>query len=349
MSATNGSTLLRSRSRIIGVALVAVFALCAMFSSVASAKLTPVKETQLSMGDSLAFGYSLQLFNENIIFGAPATAFENGYANDYLALHKKGKGSQLVNVGCPGETTDSMIGNGPLGSIIDPTGESPCGYHKLGLPLHHEYGGTKSQLESALEMLAIEAGSGTPVTTLTLNIGANDELHAIGKCEAEVKGEFEAEGKSQYGATPAEALEKCIVAHVPSLFTHILTNVGTTLFVLRKGAEFGSVNYGGKIVINGGYDPYGNVLGGGELLANSNALTGALNVEEQKVAAKFGACFANPQPKFNPQNKNEPARLQAYTNMANTTESNGKKNGPDIHPTPVGYEQLAKIMKAACG
>ena len=31
--------------------------------------------------------------------------------------------------------------------------------------------------------------------------------------------------------------------------------------------------------------------------------------------------------------------------MANFSEYEGKKNGPDIHPTPEGYMKLAKIMK----
>src|ERR1700738_184687 len=115
MSATNGS--LRLRSRLIGLTLVAVFALCAMLASTASA--TPVKETTLALGDSLAFGYSAQTFNQHLLEGVPASAFETGYANDYQTLHKaKAAGSQLVNLGCPGETTDSMIGNGALGSVL---------------------------------------------------------------------------------------------------------------------------------------------------------------------------------------------------------------------------------------
>ena len=35
--------------------------------------------------------------------------------------------------------------------------------------------------------------------------------------------------------------------------------------------------------------------------------------------------------------------------MANTTEYEGKKNGPDIHPTPAGYKELAVIMRKDCG
>jgi hypothetical protein len=35
--------------------------------------------------------------------------------------------------------------------------------------------------------------------------------------------------------------------------------------------------------------------------------------------------------------------------MANFSEFEGKKNGPDIHPTPLGYQELANVMQANCG
>jgi hypothetical protein len=35
--------------------------------------------------------------------------------------------------------------------------------------------------------------------------------------------------------------------------------------------------------------------------------------------------------------------------MANTTTFEGKKNGPDIHPTPVGYQVLANELRGTCG
>ena len=79
--------------------------------------------------------------------GLSPEAFEGGYAEAYLDRKKPVlEGIQETNNGCPGETTDSMIGNGPLGAALDPLeGESPCGYHKIGFPLHNEYGGSKSQ------------------------------------------------------------------------------------------------------------------------------------------------------------------------------------------------------------
>jgi hypothetical protein len=184
-----------------GLSLVVVFALGAIFASSASAVFKPA-QTTMALGDSLAFGYSAETFNKNLLIGDPATAFEKGYANDFILMQKSRLLKiQLANLGCPGETTDSMIGNGPLGSAVDPTGEAPCAYHNLaGFPLHVEYGegefGPKSQLEKALEELVIQGFNKTPVTTITLNIGANDELHTIGKCEKEVEAEIKpTEGK----------------------------------------------------------------------------------------------------------------------------------------------------------
>jgi hypothetical protein len=249
-----------------------------------------------------------------------------------------------------------MIGNGPLGAAmarsLGTTGESPCAYHKVGLPLHHEYGGGKSQLESALETIAAGAAMGKPVRTVTLDIGPNDELRTVHKCEAEVKSEFEKEFKSKYGGNPEEAVKHCIEAHLEELFKHILTNIAGSLFVIRNGASFGGANYTEKIVVLGAYNPFGAVFTAGkELLSGSNAIASALNGEEAKLVAKpeFAACYADSLPTFNPLNSEEPSQLQKLTNMANFTEFEGKKNGPDIHPTPLGYQELANVMQANCG
>jgi len=352
MSAKHGSA--GSFRRLLGCAFALVLALSAVFAASASA--VPVTHSDLALGDSLAFGYSQQLFNENEKLGEPASAFEHGYANDYyMTSGAKRAGAQLQNVGCPGETTDSLIGTGPLGKGLEGAipgthGSTPCLYHLgLGAPLHKEYGAGKSQLEATLETIAVDAGSGKPVTTLTLDIGANDQLAAVHGCEKEVGEEFAKEGKSKYGETPAGAVKVCLEAHLSGLITHILTNEGAILYAIRNGASFGGINYAGKIVLQGGYDPYGNVFGTGELLPGSVTLAALINKYQGEQAATFGACYANPLPTFNPGGKKETARLQKWTNMANPTEFEGKKNGPDIHPTPTGYHKLALIMVAQCG
>ena len=351
MQATNGSSVrFSSRNRLIGCAMALMLALSALaFASTARAETTPVTQTYLALGDSLAFGYSQQLFNENIPFGAPPTAFEHGYTNDYLG-NKVKEGMQLTNKGCPGETTDSLIGNGPLAAALGIPGESPCAYHKAGLPLHSEYGG-KSQLESALETIAVDAASGTPVVKLTLDIGANDIFRSERACKAEVKAELEGpEHKSKYGSTPEEAVQNCVKAHIPETYQHIVENTGRILFVIRNGSTFGGVNYTGPIIFLELYDSSGAVFTPGvELFPGSVEAVGVLNREQGKVVTSFAGCATNPLPTFNPQNKQEPERLQLFTNMANFTTSNGKANGPDIHPTPVGYEKLAALMSTACG
>ena len=100
----------------------------------------PPKETYVGLGDSLAFGYSQQLFNENLVNGENPAGFEHGYVSDYYKdVDTQGR-TELVNYGCPGETTESMIGDNPTfiaelnekaGTRINQpiTGEPLCAYH----------------------------------------------------------------------------------------------------------------------------------------------------------------------------------------------------------------------------
>jgi lysophospholipase L1-like esterase len=383
MQATHGlAALYRSRTRLIGCLMAITLALAAsvlVLASPARAAESPQK-TYLGLGDSITFGYSQELFNENFSRENPH-AFEealpvgsgkpNGLVLDYnLRLQAKNTESaefkKATNNGCPGETTDSFIGNGPVGKALEGAlpevhGEAPCAYHNVNkFELHHEYAsGSQSQLENALETIATQEAnakkSRRPVAAVSLQIGSNDLLAGIKKCEAEVKEEFEKTGKSIYGETPKEAVKGCLEAHAGIFFQHVLHNTAAILFAIRNGALFGGVNYSGKIVELGFYNPYGAVfVPGEELLESSNVLEAILNFFDKKLATEFGACYANPQPYFNSKFEGkpllEPERLQTLTNMANTkiSPNNGQKNGPDIHPTPLGYEELARIMEQKC-
>lgn len=205
MQAMNGSAASSIRSRAVR-AVVCVSALLALMAmvvpSIASAREKPPKppkETYVGLGDSLAFGYSQQLFNENLVTGENPTGFEHGYVSDYYKdVDTQGR-TELINYGCPGETTESMIGDNPTfiaelnekaGTRINQpiTGEAPCAYHSVdGLPLHNEYGGSKSQMEALLATIAANKAAGKPVKHITLDIGANDELHEVAKAEHEAK------------------------------------------------------------------------------------------------------------------------------------------------------------------
>jgi len=154
----------------------------------------------LALGDSLAFGYSQAKFNSLYPNENPA-AYDTGYVDDFAHLLRFGNPKlQVVNDGCPGETTESFI-------------KGPCEY-QLAFPLHHPYvgGPTSSQLSDALAYL--QANPNT--NPITLDIGANDALGVIERtCEKKVE---------------------CVVKEAPALFAHIATNLGLILGDLR-GAD----------------------------------------------------------------------------------------------------------------
>src|SRR5438132_14016460 len=210
MQATRGFAIsVRSRGRLVGcfVALVALVAAFVAPSAASALPPKPITEQYLALGDSLAFGYSLQLYHQGEEAGyEDPDKFEHGYTNEYLKkikakAMKLEKNVRLVNDGCPGETTESLIGkNETLLATLNAalkasqeknglppvTGEEPlaklpnCEYQEAwdklktvgkGGPLHHGYVG-KSQLEDAIATIAYATNvEKKPVTTISLNIG----------------------------------------------------------------------------------------------------------------------------------------------------------------------------------
>jgi lysophospholipase L1-like esterase len=154
----------------------------------------------LALGDSLAFGYSQAKFEKLLPNENPAE-YNTGYVDDFARLLKLGDPKlQVINDGCPGETTESFI-------------KGPCEY-QLAYPLHHPYvdGPTSSQLSDALAYL--QANPNT--NPITLDIGANDALGVIEHtCEKKVE---------------------CVIKEAPALFAHIATNLALILTDLR-GAD----------------------------------------------------------------------------------------------------------------
>jgi len=97
-----------------------------------------LKQHYLALGDSLAFGFQ------------PNGDFTHGYVTDlFNKLHEEGV-KDVLNLGCPGETSTTLIHGGI------------CPYSPF-----------SSQLTAALYFLQKNAGNVSPVT---LDIGANDVL-----------------------------------------------------------------------------------------------------------------------------------------------------------------------------
>ena len=373
MSATNGSAV--SFRRLIGCCLALVVVASALFASSASAKPTLKPTAYVALGDSLAFGYKEETFNLNYPTESPA-AFEPGYVGilgKKLAATEKKAGNALatINLGCPGETSGGLIGNGPLGTAIEKSREekgefplhvsAPCAYHNVdGFSLKTEQG-SASELEYAVGVVT----SGATVNAVTLNIGSNDELETIGKCEN--PSYDEAQGFSG-GLFECITVEAGLEGHEypGGLFTHIITDVGTAIGTLRN------YGYNGPISVLGFYNPQAEILPG------SDSLQIKLNeaFEGTIAGGKFGpgVTYANPFPTFNPQNaKQEPVKICKYTEECNENDKKANlekyleakgashaeaeaaatpenvKNYPegDIHPTALGYKKLASfILKA---
>jgi lysophospholipase L1-like esterase len=363
----------RSRNRSIGGSLALVLALvaCAALAPVAGARNAHPVSTYLALGDSISFGYSEQVFNENFPNDSPSyfeEGFTNVFAEDLSRGSEVGRGLTLVNDACPGETSNGLIGeNTLLGGVAstEPAGHDPqglgdyhpCAYNNVdGLPLHNSLstgGQSISQLEDALSILK-EGHPAHPVKAITLNIGSNDELAAITQCKLEVTSEFLSGGKSKYGASPEAAVVACIqVTSEKSTAPHILKNIGQILSVLDSTLPGGG-HYTGPIILVGFYNPDALVLPG------SDALQIGLNAAvEAEILPHFpNVTFANPFPIFN--RGHRPAREQAsiceYTEMCNPNVQSGpglQKESPlfgkdgDIHPSPFGYEVLGRLVNQA--
>lgn len=383
-----------SRGRLIGLCMAAVLVLCgAVGAPNAGAKKLPGK-VYMAMGDSLAFGYTQQVYNklrkyENAQKHEPepeaAQGFHRGYANVYVhalaaeALTAKTARfgpKRLENLGCPRETTSSLIGDGPaaevLGSLPEPaSGEAPCLYEQewldeaaswkqagenasgSGGPLHLNYFNfdsqvEESQLEEALRRIASGKGDDA-IGMLTLDIGDSDVQRLIATCEQ---------------SAPTSVAE-CLSDHAEATIATIATNVSDIVYALRNAATLfpardGYVDYTGPIIFVTGFNPYGIVKdaaegGTGEVVPGSNELTAQVTSAEQTaLAGEPNLCVTNLQPEFNP-GYGEPAdemleakRLKEWTNMANPKVSHHHKDGPDPDTTPAGGSEIATLMEKQC-
>jgi hypothetical protein len=160
----------RSHLRLGGCLVALATVLCVLLLA-PSAGASGSQPSYLALGDSLAFGDSQAKFNSLYPNENPA-AYDTGYVDDFGNFRGVFQPHlQIVNNGCPGETTDLYI-------------KGPCQYQLL-FALHHLYSGgpSSSQLSDALAYLGGHPGTFSPIT---IDIGANDALGLIeGTCKLE--------------------------------------------------------------------------------------------------------------------------------------------------------------------
>ena len=189
-----------------------------------------VGSTYLALGDSLAYGYHQAQFQEELKNKGTVNAanFHDGYVDDFGgALKLLNRKLQIVNDGCPGETTETMIHGSGVGPEFCAGGPTGTPFPKAFL--HHAYAGT--QLEDALA-IAKEPGVGT----ITLDIGANDILQFLGT------------------TCGFPATSTCTPAQVEAEIGHVTANVGFILGQLRAAAPQA------KIIFVSQYNPFPAVL-----------------------------------------------------------------------------------------
>lgn len=298
-------------------ALVAFGALA--FAPVAGA--SGIGNTYLALGDSLAYGYHQAQFQEELAEKGyvEAANFDDGYVDDFgAALRLLNHKLQIVNDGCPGETTETMIeGSGAYGAEYCAGGPTGSPFPKAFL--HHSYPGT--QLEDALA-IAKEPGVGT----ITLDIGANDVLQFLGH------------------TCGFPATFTCSPEQVEAEIGHIAANVGYILGQLRAVAPQA------KIVFVSQYNPYPTVL---EPEGTGDATVEALNGALKSVAAGYGAKFANTARVINFSGTHggpeagDIATVCLFTAMCPGGEFNPASPEADIHPTKAGYAAMAGVTGAA--
>jgi lysophospholipase L1-like esterase len=383
MTATNGSAVpTRKRGRVIGCIMMLALALTALvFAPAAANATTPPVTTYLALGDSLSFGYTAEKFGVNFPNEAPAY-FQEGltdtFRTDLAKKEEVGKGIVLVNVACPGETSNGLIGeNEGLGGKKSTEGPGkpqgpgdwhPCAYINVnGLPLHDSLstapGKAVSQLEAAMSILK----GGSPaheVKAISLNIGSNDELAAIEECKNEIGQEFSTKFYSKQPKPPApgpektfvlngnpehdgqvelEAFNECIVGRSFYVTTpRIAENIVKTATALDSA-------YSGPLVVLGFYNPDSFVLPGSDgLQANTNGVV-KKSLEESGLTNIHWADLFSLVNVGSP--TQEQARICKYTEMCNPNvqEPGGSPAGKDgdIHPTPLGYKLMGKIMNEA--
>jgi lysophospholipase L1-like esterase len=142
------------------VALVVLTALLVVAGAALPAQAGPARHHfYLSLGDSLAFGYQPDL----VAAGDLDPAHYRGYAEDLASIDPR---LDLVNFGCPGETTTTFVNGG-------------CPWPA---PLHDSYGGAASQLAAAQAFLAAHPGQ---VSLISVDVGSNDLLAVVSACKAE--------------------------------------------------------------------------------------------------------------------------------------------------------------------
>lgn len=168
----------------------------------------------LALGDSIAFGdngyipYTLESRPDNRAFiGYPEIVAASLYPDSF------------VNLGCPGETSSSLL---------DLNAPSRCAEYRQKLPLKYNY--TGSQIEAAVEIVR----QNPELKTITMSIGGNDFFAVQAYCR-------------ELNPENPEAYQLCLQETIGGAIYGLYLNVQTSVQKLREAG------FKGRFVYLGGY------------------------------------------------------------------------------------------------
>ena len=184
----------RGRSAIVIAISIVVFASNTEPTSAAAAKFNPPKRFYLALGDSVTYGYQAS----KIVPGFTADDFDTGYVDVFASeLRSIQPAIQIVNYGCPGESSSTFI-------------RGDCPVASTGFPLHDPFSG--SQLGAAIGFLRTHRGEVSPIT---ITLWGNDVRELLQACGSDLS---------------------CVLSGAPATIDRFASNLDSILRRLRTTA-----------------------------------------------------------------------------------------------------------------
>jgi lysophospholipase L1-like esterase len=311
--------------------IAAVLALLLVGAASADAAAPPKpkapRKVYLALGDSLAFGYQKAKVIANLPNPSP-TLFNTGYVNVFqfgsamtssAGFNADYPGVQSVNLGCPGETSSTLL--------VATNSTTGCTTYPFSIHVDHP---GQTQIQKAVAVLD---GNGGKVVPVTIDIGANDVLGLVDGC-----------------TTSGVISLTCVQAGAGATFGTVQRNLDSALRQIRAAAGYT------QIMVVGIYNPLypaifyqtlgqtGDPAAAAEAGAETDALVAELNTLEANAAAKYRAYFVDPLPLFNPQEGGPQNEIDTVCTLTAVC-------GPlsDIHPTDLGYAELGDLVLTESG
>jgi lysophospholipase L1-like esterase len=288
----------------LAIAAAAALTACSGSAAPHDTQASPAPPTYyLALGDSLSQGVQPDAAGASV-----ETRY--GYPDQvYAALHPSHPTLQLVKLGCPGETTGTMINGG----------------------ICHYPGG--SQLKAAVAFLHAHRGR---VLLVTIDIGANDPEHCVGQ-----------EGAGQPGGSrlSLSQLASCAVKGIPAAVTR-LTTIMASLKAAGPGVRMVGMNYYLPALAEWRYGLPGHLVAWAaeRLAATYNTMLDRVYTNDgARVANVFGAFdtadFA--------EQGTTPRNVALLCRW--TWACAAPPRGPNQHANQAGYQVIARTFLQASG